>query len=87
MLNHEIDPYLMAYGLKVAPSMMQVDARELNDPQLAFGTNKFVKAGKGEWDARNAVFKQESIRILGIVNNRVLQSRNGGYLFFPRKRT
>lgn len=65
--------------------MMQVDARELTDPQLAFGTNKSVKATNGEWDVRSAVFKQESIRVLDIVNSRVLHSGNGGYLSLDRK--
>jgi Argonaute linker 2 domain len=87
LLAHEADQYLAAYGLGVAPSMLQVDGRQLPDPQLAFGNNRFVKVGKGDWDARTAVFKQESIRILDIVNGRASRSSNGGSLFLPRNST
>ena len=58
VLAHDLDPMLKAYGIKVSHSMTEIQGRRLALPQLAFGRNSNAVAMNGEWNGRNAVFKQ-----------------------------
>ena len=58
VLAHDMDSMLEAYGIKVSQNMTEIQGRRLALPQLAFGRNSSSTVTNGEWNGKNAVFKQ-----------------------------
>jgi eukaryotic translation initiation factor 2C len=76
-LNHDKDPVLNAFGLRVEPEMARTKARILPNPEVQFGNNQRHNPGtSGRWDLRGKKFLRP---------NRVpLEAWSIG--FFPGKR-
>ncbi|KAI9179859.1 Protein argonaute-2 [Blastocladiella emersonii ATCC 22665] len=52
--NLASDPYLQAFGVKVAPELMSVQGRFLSTPKLQIGGNKMTVPRDGSWNFANA---------------------------------
>ncbi|KAI5293529.1 hypothetical protein KEM55_007063, partial [Ascosphaera atra] len=69
-LNHQNDPVLKAFGMKVAPQMQKTKARLLPNPNLIFGGRDNVNPrGFGRWDLKGKKFhttNAEPLRSWGV---------------------
>ncbi|OQR93584.1 Argonaute1 (AGO1) [Achlya hypogyna] len=54
--HFEADNNLAAFGLEVAPQMLSVEARQLPEPDMAYGKNQSERPGGGTWNMRNKAY-------------------------------
>ncbi|KAF0685528.1 Aste57867_22603 [Aphanomyces stellatus] len=51
--HFEVDNLLDSFGVKVSPTMMAVEGRELVPPDMLYGGNKTLRPSDGAWNMRN----------------------------------
>ncbi|KAJ5104118.1 hypothetical protein N7532_004647 [Penicillium argentinense] len=72
ILNHEHDPNLIAYGMKIGSNMLKTKARLLPNPEIQFGNVKHNPGTTGRWDLRGKKWLKP--------NTKPLQSWGIGYI-------
>ncbi|BEI91628.1 uncharacterized protein CcaverHIS019_0404480 [Cutaneotrichosporon cavernicola] len=63
-LAHETQPKIAKWGLQVNRSMVQLDARVLNPPEVKYGGHRTMRPQAGSWNLRNLTFFREGLRPL-----------------------
>ncbi|KDO23468.1 hypothetical protein SPRG_21025 [Saprolegnia parasitica CBS 223.65] len=58
--HFEADNNLEAFGMRVSPTMLSVEARQLPEPDMVYGKNTFERPSSGQWNMRAKTFQSPS---------------------------
>lgn len=59
-LNHDNDPILKHFGMKISNKAIVTKARLLNAPEIQFGNGKYKPGTQGRWDLRGKKFLESN---------------------------